>query len=121
MAVAMIALGVAMLLWPRMMHGSILQILLEILTSQIAAVLFLVLGMLRMAALIANGHSLRAGPRIRSWCAIVTAVLWAQFTLSMGKVSIEQGFPSPMVFFWSSFTFAEIYIAYRAVLDVRSG
>lgn len=120
MATAMIELGIAILTWPRIAYGSILQVTLQYIPAPAVAFVFLVVGMSRMAALIANGNSLRIGPRIRSWCAIMTAVLWAQFAFSMGRVSIEQGFPSPMVFFWASFTFAEIYIAYRAVLDVRA-
>lgn len=121
MGVAMLTFGGAMLAFPRMANGSILQILSYFLPSFALAFLFLNLGLLRIAALIANGNSMWIGPRIRSFVAAITAVLWTTFTLSMVRVSFEQGFPSPMVFYWGVFTLAEIYVAYRAALDVRTG
>lgn len=120
MATGMMMLGVLMLIYPKMSKGSIIQVLLQFVNSTIAALVFLFIGIFTVIALIANGSSLRIGPRIRSIMAISRSVLWAQFTLSMIKVSLEQEFPSPMVPFWLIFTLAEIYISYRAALDVRS-
>lgn len=119
MGSAMIAFGVAMLFFPRMANGSILQILTAVFNSYAIALIFLTIGVARISALIANGNSLQIGPRIRAYAAAVSSILWTTFTLSMARVSIEQGFPSPMVFYWGFFTAAEVYISYRAVLDVR--
>lgn len=118
--IAMILVGGAMLIFPRMAHGSIMSILAAGLNSYAIGTIFLALGLLRLAALIANGRSMQIGPRIRSFVAVLTSALWTTFTLSMARVSFEQGFPSPMVFFWGPFTLAEVYISYRAVLDVRT-
>ncbi len=113
--------GVAMLIWPQISHGSILRVLVANLGAVATALLFVVTGMVGIAALIINGRSARIGPHVRSMIAIMRMVIWASFTLSMFKVSIEQGFPSPMVFFFYYVTMAEAYTPYRAVLDVRSG
>ena len=122
MSSALITTGIAMLAFPRMAtNGSILQVLVHSIGGTGAAILFVVVGLLGIAALVANGSSARLGPHIRSITAIVRAVLWASFTMSMVRVSVDQGFPSPMVFFWSFFTLAELYTPYRAVLDVRNG
>lgn len=119
MGSAMISFGIAMLFFPKMAHGSILQILIAVFSGWVIGLIFLFDGALRITALIANGRSLQIGPRIRAWTAAVAAILWTTFTLSMVRVSLEQGFPSPMVFYWGFFTAAEIYISYRAMLDVR--
>lgn len=120
MATSMILFGAAGFIFPQMEHGSILKVLLQVVSFWELTSIFLSVGVLSIFALFANGRSLKIGPRIRSLTAVIRSVLWMSFTLSMVRVSIEQGFPSPMVFFWGPFTLAEIYIAYRAVLDVRN-
>lgn len=109
-----------MLVWPRMQRGSIVQVLIEIVGGSAASAVFLLVGLFSTIALVVNGNSLAIGPRVRSICAIFRSVLWGQFTLSMAYVSVAQGFPSPMVFFFGVFTAAELYVVYRAVLDVRA-
>lgn len=117
----LITLGVAILVWPKIAHGSILQVVVSNLGPIGAALLFIVSGTIGIAALIINGRSLKIGPQVRSLMAIARMVIWASFTLSMFRVSVDQGFPSPMVFFFYYLTMAEAYTPYRAVLDVRSG
>jgi hypothetical protein len=119
--VSMASLGFSMLLFPRMLEGSIMTILAAMFNSYMVGTIFFALGLLRMAALIANGKSMEVGPRIRSVVATACSALWTMFTLSMIKVSIDQHFPSPMIYFFGPFTLAEVYISYRAVLDVRTG
>lgn len=113
-------LGVSILVWPQTAHGSILQVLVDNIGSVFCALAFIVTGLVGIAALIANGQSRRIGPRLRALTAIVRAVLWLTFVLSMARVSYEQKFPSPMVYFWSAFAATELYIAFRAAADVRS-
>lgn len=120
MSAAMIFFGFGILIQPRTAHGSILQFFLRVFSAEWIAAIFLFIGFFSIGALIANGASMAVGPRVRSICAILRAGLWAEFTTSMIKVSFDQGFVSPMVYFWGTFTAAEIYIAYRAVLDVRA-
>lgn len=123
-SVPMILMGLAILIWPMIAHGSILQVLGKFFGwigfgSAGIGLTFVLVGITGLVALIANGNSHRIGPRLRSMSAVVRSVLWLTFVLSMARISIDQGFPSPMVFFWSSFAGAEIYISYRAALDVR--
>lgn len=114
-----LVLGTAMFAWPKMAHGSIVKVLIDLIGWPAAAGIFAMVGLASLTALVVNGQSLAIGPRVRSICAIFRSVLWAQFTLSMIYVSIAQGFPSPMVFFFGIFTLSELYVVYRAVLDVR--
>lgn len=108
-----------MLIWPKMAKGSIVEVIVYFVGWPMVAIIFTAVGLASITALIVNGQSLAVGPRVRSICAIFRSVLWAQFTLSMIGVSATQGFPSPMVFFFSVFTASEFYVVYRAVLDVR--
>lgn len=117
----LLTLGTAILIWPVIAHGSILRVLVSNIGPISTAFLFIVIGMIGIAALIINGRSLKIGPHARSLMAIIRMVIWASFTLSMFRISFEQGFPSPMVFFFGYFTIAEAYTPYRAVLDVRIG
>jgi predicted neutral ceramidase superfamily lipid hydrolase len=120
MGVAMLSLGTAMMIWPAMGRGSILQVLLSVMPATVASLMFMTLGMSRLFALVANGASLVIGPRLRAAVAMVASMVWTTFTFSMAEVSIKQGFPSPMVFFFSVFTLAELYVSYRAARDVRT-
>lgn len=121
MSASLLTVGAAMLVWPKIAHGSILQVLVGNIGSLGTALLFIISGVVGIVALIINGRSLTIGPHARSLIAIVRMVIWASFTLSMIRISVEQGFPSPMVFFFAFFTLAEAYTPYRAVLDVRPG
>jgi hypothetical protein len=118
-SVPMIFLGVSILISPAIANGSILHVLVGSIGALLAALVFVAVGITGIVALIANGRSMRVGPRLRSLSAVIRSILWLTFTLSMVRVSIEQGFRSPMVFFWSSFIVTELYISFRAALDVR--
>lgn len=119
-SVSLFLTGSAMVLFPRMMHNSISQVLIQSIGDIPTALLFVVVGLLGMAALIANGSSVKIGPHIRSITAIVRMAIWCSFVIAMGRISMEQGFPSPMVFFFGTLTLVEGFTPYRAVLDVRS-
>lgn len=119
-SVYLVLQGVAILVWPKSAHGSILQVLVSNIGAVGTALLFIVIGLAGVAALVANGRSLRIGPQVRSFTAIGRMVIWASFTLAMYRISIEQEFPSPMVIFFGLVTVAETYTPYRAVLDVRN-
>ena len=118
-SVCSLSLGVGMLIWPKMAHGRIVRVLVELVGWPAVALVFFTVGFASIVALIVNGNSWTIGPRVRSICAIIRGILWGQFVTSMVYVSLDQGFPSPMVIFFSVFTASEFYIVYRAVLDVR--
>jgi hypothetical protein len=119
-SISLFLTGSAMILFPKMIDNSISQVLIQNLGGVITALLFVTVGLFGMAALIANGSSLKLGPHIRSITAIVRMAIWFSFVIAMIRISIIQGFPSPMVFFFGTLTLVEAYTPYRAVLDVRS-
>ena len=119
MTMALFLTGTAMLVMPRMKDGSILHELERFFTGAQIAWLFFIVGLTSIMALIANGNSMVIGPRVRSVCAVIRMVIWSQFTIAMAQVSFRppQDWLSPMVIFFGLFTWAEYYIAYRAILD----
>jgi hypothetical protein len=119
-SVSLFLTGSSMIIWPAMLHNSISSVLIANIGGIQTASLFAIVGLFGMAALIANGSSLKVGPHIRSITAIARMVIWASFVLSMGRISIAQGFPSPMVYFFGTLALIEAFTPYRAVLDVRS-
>jgi cbb3-type cytochrome oxidase subunit 3 len=116
----MFASSILMLVWPNMIQGGAFQWLVVYFNVSSITIFLFVTGSARLAALIANGGSEAIGPRVRSITAIFSAIMWSQFTLALLKLSIDQGYPSLGVFFWFIFTLAELYVAYRAILDVRN-
>lgn len=119
MAIAMIQFSIMILMWPMALKESAFQWLTVYLPNDVLAMAFLLNGVLRIGALLANGGSLWIGPWIRSVSGVVSALMWSQFTISLVQLSVLQGRPSPGLPFWFMFTFADLYVAYRAVLDVR--
>jgi len=115
----MILLGVSMFIWTKTLQSDILLFLIEALGGTLTGVTFVFTGALGLSALIANGSSLKIGPQIRSITGTIRSILWATFTISIYQFSVIKGFPSPMLYFWGSFTVVEIYTSYRAILDVR--
>jgi hypothetical protein len=81
---------------------------------------FLICGVACIVALLVNGASMVIGPRVRAWAAVARAILWLQFGISTLQAGIEQGYPYTVQPFWFTFALAEVWVAYRAVLDVRS-
>jgi hypothetical protein len=80
-------------------------------------VLMFMVGIARVIALALNGKSFVVGPCIRTMTALVSAVIWAQFSYALAH---EPGIaPSPGLPFWTAFTAAELYVSYRAMIDVR--
>lgn len=118
-SVPLTLLGIAILIWPKVAQGSIEHVIVDAIGATLTALLFIATGVVGLVALVANGQSLRTGPRLRSLTAVLRSIIWLTFVLSMARVSIFQGFPSPMVFFWTSFVGAEVYISFRAALDVN--
>lgn len=119
-SISLFLTGSGMLYWPAMLRNSISSVLIASIGGTQTALLFAIVGLFGMAALVANGSSLKVGPHIRSITAIIRMAIWASFVLAMGRISIVQGFPSPMVFFFGMLALIEAYTPYRAVLDVRS-
>lgn len=119
-ATALLGLAVEILMWPETMSRSAFKWLVaDYIRSDLLGIIVLSLGLIRVAALAANGASLVVGPVLRSVCAVISATLWGQFASALIKLSSVQVTPSPGVSFWVVFTLAELYVAYRAMLDFR--
>lgn len=119
MAISMIGLAIEVFIWPQTLEESAFQWMVVVVNPKFIGAILLIGGSVRIVALILNGVSLSLGPRLRSVCAIVGAMLWIQFGTALVKLSIDQGFASPGIPFWYTFTLAELYVTYRAALDVR--
>jgi hypothetical protein len=120
MATSMVLLALETIVWPRTLEASAFFWMVGVMPSSLISAFLLVFGLSRMGALIANGRSLVHGPRVRAIGALAGAVLWAQFDLALIASFTAKGPPSPGIPFWFTFTFAELYSAYRASSDVRS-
>jgi len=120
MAAAMVLLAIETFAWPRTLEASAFYWLTAAMPAAFIAWFLLIFGMLRCAALIANGRSKIYGPRARAIGALAGAAMWAQFDLALLASFTVKGPPSPGIPFWFTFTLAELYSAYRAASDVRS-
>jgi hypothetical protein len=120
MASAMVLLAAQTFLWPETLIASSFQVLTGLMPISFIGIFLLLFGIARAAALVANGRSLVYGPRVRALGALAGAVLWAQFDLALLADFTVKGVPSPGIPFWSAFTLAELYSAYRAASDVRT-
>lgn len=109
-------MGIEFLIWPAALQGSAFRFLpLPEIDLAFGVVL---LGWSRCAALMLNGQKIlgvKAGRYVRAGCGVVSAILWAQFTLALLQLSIAQNLPSPGLPFWFMFTIGELFGAYSTV------
>lgn len=113
-------LGCAVFIWPKTSTNPAFHLFMAFLPPPVAALIMLACGLFCIAALLTNGYSPVIGPRIRAWSAFLRAMLLLQFGVSTLEASYNQGFPFTVVPFWFLMAFAEIWVSYRAVLDVRT-
>lgn len=109
MAATMILIGLQVAFWPSLL-------------GDWSAVwpLMIVVGSLRLAALIANGRSYVYGPRIRSFGALAGALMWSQILVALIVVLPRPAAPSLEISVLLVMTVGELYSSYRAATDVRS-
>jgi hypothetical protein len=119
MAGAMIGLATQITVWPGTIEASAFRYLnLAINSSNVRDVL-MVGGVLRIAALIANGHWPVYGPSCRAAGALMAAVIWAMMTFSLWVLHNEVGNPpSPGISVYAMLTFGELLSFYRALRKV---
>ena len=72
---------------------------------------FLTVGMVRMAALIANGSWPVYGPWMRAYGALLGALIWSQMCLSLVILAL----PSPGIPIYAVLTATELFSIYRAL------
>lgn len=121
MALIMIGLAALLFLWPNAVLASDFRIILTIVSAEHMAVFFGVFGLLRAAALIANGSWPIHGPRLRAIGASSGALMWMQMTIALVQfASFNEGVPSPALPVYFALTIGEIVSAYRAMTDERT-
>lgn len=118
-SVSIVFLSLTLFVWPQITLAPAFQLFAFIVPSRLIGLSLLICGVACIAALIANGASMTIGPRVRSWTALARAVLMLQFGISTLQAGIEQGYLYTVTPFWFTFALAELWVAYRAVLDVR--
>lgn len=120
MALVMLGLGVEIAIWPETISSGSLRIILVIVSPQNMAFFFAVFGVLRIAALIANGSWPTHGPRLRAMGAGSAALMWGQMCVALILLTPHnQGIPSPEIPIYFALTIGELVSAYRAMTDER--
>lgn len=120
MALVMIGLALEIAIWPQTIASGSLRVVLIIVSPQNMAIFFAVFGLMRIAALIANGSWPTHGPRLRAMGAGSAALMWAQMCVALILIMpLNQGVPSPEIPIYFAFTIGELVSAYRAMTDER--
>ena len=113
-ALIMIGLGLQIMVAPQVSDYRALDLLSGIVPAGSIAMLFIVVGTVRMAALIANGHWPEYGPWLRAIGALVGALVWSQMFLSLIVVPPDEltSLNAPV---YLVFTGIELVSIYRAL------
>lgn len=120
MAAAMIGFGVEIMIWPHTIQASSFRHILQIISAERMSLFFMFFGVLRVAALVANGNWPIYGPRFRTIGAGVASLMWSQLGLSLFLlVPLNDGIPSPGIPVYFALAIGELISAYRAVIDAR--
>lgn len=120
MALIMLGMAVEIAVWPSTIGTSSLRIILVIASPENMAFFFAVFGVLRIAALVANGSWPTHGPRLRAMGAGSAALMWGQMCVALILLTPHnQGIPSPEIPIYFALTIGELVSAYRAMTDER--
>jgi hypothetical protein len=114
-ALATFFAGFELLIWDQVLTFGAFRWMTQVLTQKQIGTLMLMLGWIRVSALMFNGQLLfgrKVGWMVRAVCAVLSASLWAQFSFSLFQLSFDQGFPSLGLPFWTIFIGAELLVAY---------
>lgn len=88
---------------------------LAVVSKRELGLMILTLGWLRICSLMFNGQLLfgyKFGWHMRAICAVASAALWIQFSVALIQLSIDKGYISVGISFWSMFVVTELSIAY---------
>lgn len=122
MALATLFAGLELLIFDNVLTFGAFKWLLTFLSQKWIGTFMLFVGWLRLSSLMFNGQLLfgrKLGWMIRAICAVLSASLWAQFALALIVLSIDQGFPSLGIPFWSMLTAAELLVSYSIGAEWR--
>ncbi len=113
--------GILFILSPRSLAESSFSPILDAFPTTLIALIFLLTGGIRIAALWHNGRWPILGPSLRIIGAVLGAVAWSSMGFALAKQVFEVGRAmSPGVPVYLALFLAELYSARRAAADVRA-
>jgi hypothetical protein len=116
----MLGLAVEIWIWPSSVGASSFRLILLVISPLNLGMFFTVFGLLRVAALIANGSWPEHGPRLRAMGAGAAALIWGQMFVALLLLTPQNnGIPSPGIPLYFCITVGELLSAYRAISDAR--
>lgn len=118
----MLGMAIEIAIWPTAVGASAFRYILLVISPLNMGMFFLSFGLLRVAALIANGSWPDHGSRLRAMGAGAGALMWGQMGLSLVHLGTQPGnIPSPGIALFFFLTLTELISAYRAISDARPG
>jgi hypothetical protein len=122
MTIAMIGIALEIAIWPSSLQSGSFRLLLIVISPTGLALFFGAFGLLRIAALIANGSWPEHGPRIRAMGAGAAAFMWIQMCVALILITPQlNGVPSAGIPVYFGLAVGELISAYRAISDARPG
>lgn len=120
-AILMTGVAAWLAVWPDSIVASSFRLLLKFMSVGAVFAMLAVFGVLRLAALIANGRW-HYGTHCRAICAGVAAFVWGQLSAALIDLHISTG-NTPSIGIWVYFTLAlfEIASMFRALALIRDG
>ena len=120
MTISMIMIALEIAIWPGSIRSGSFRLLLIIISPTGLALFFGAFGLLRIAALIANGSWPEHGPRMRAMGAGAASLMWGQMCVALLLITPDLGgVPSAGVPVYFSLAIGELISAYRAISDAR--
>lgn len=117
-AIMMTGLAVHIMIWPGSIHAGPFRFMLDLIGPVSMVALLGVGGVLRLAALIANGAWPVHGPKLRACGAIIGASVWAQMCTSLVMHHTSTGSdPSTDITVYLVLTSVELIAMCRALVD----
>src|ERR1017187_1841283 len=120
MTIAMLGLALEIAVWPSSIATGSFRLLLIVINPTGLALFFGAFGLLRIAALIANGSWPEHGPRMRAMGAGAAALMWGQMCIALVMLTSQRdGVPSPGIALYFFLAIGELVSAYKAISDAR--
>lgn len=121
MTFAFLAMGSQLFFYPAMLGNSMFRYLTAIGAGEHLAIVFLLVGAFRFAALVSNGVWPMVGPLIRAVCAALGAAIWLEMGSALVHASMEEPQLRPVsIPLYIVLALAELVSCYRAASDART-
>jgi hypothetical protein len=120
MTAAMLGLAAEIAIWPGTIGASAFRFILSVVSAQNMGIFFFAFGVVRIAALVANGSWPVHGPKMRALGAGFAALMWGQMCIALLLLApLNNGIPSPGIPVYFALTIGEVISAYRAISNAR--